>query len=122
MVAQKIEAFRHFASQLATQVTDQLCNEYEREVSQMWNELVLYRTELERVEELLGAQLEREKKLHGVIEEMVAHSSNLNDHAKNLATMQPGQSDQLHSFLDQFTGRHSDILQQTLNGVGQANQ
>lgn len=122
MVAQKIEAFRNFASQLASQVTDQLCHEYEREVSQMWNELVMYRTELERVEQLLGAQLEREKKLHGVIEEMVAHSSNLNDHTNHLATQQPGKNDQLHNFLDHFTGRHSDILQQTLNGVGQANQ
>jgi len=122
MVQQKIQAFRDFASQLASQVVEQLCVEYEREMSQMWNDLLMYRNELDRVAQLLGSQLEREKKLHGVIEQMVGHSAGVHEQAKYMASQQPQNSGQLHQWLEQFMGQHADILNQTVTGVGQANQ
>lgn len=121
MVQQKIEAFRNFASQLASQVVEQLCVEYEREMSQMWNDLLMYRNELDRVAQLLGSQLEREKKLHGVIEQMVGHSAGVHQQAQMMAQQSPG-SEQVHQWLDQFMGTHKDIMNQTVAGVGQANQ
>jgi len=121
MVQQKIEAFRNFASQLASQVVEQLCVEYEREMSQMWNDLLMYRNELDRVAQLLGSQLEREKKLHGTIEQMVGHSAGVHQQAAMMAQQQPG-SEQLHQWLEQFMGQHKDIMNQTVAGVGQANQ
>lgn len=121
MVQQKIQAFRDFAGQLAAQVVEQMCQEFEREVSQLWNDVLMYRGELDRVAQLLGAQLEREKKLHGVIETMVGHSQNVHQQAQFLANQRPG-SDQLHQWLEQFMGQHSDIMNQTVAGVGQANQ
>merc|ERR550537_1071531 len=90
MVQQKIQAFRDFAMQIANQVSEQLCNEYEREMSNLWNDVLMYRNELDRVAQLLGTQLEREKKLHGVIEQMVGHTNNVNQHAQSLASQQPG--------------------------------
>lgn len=119
MVQEKIEAFRHFAGQLASQVVEQLCIEFEREVATLWNDVVIFRTELERVEELLGAQLQREKKLHGVIEQMLHHSANLHDRAQNLAKQQP-RSEQMRDWVDEFMVQHSNILKQTVAGVGQA--
>merc|ERR1719271_2098410 len=50
----------------------------------------MYRTELERVASLLGHQLDRENKLHDVIDQMVGHSSHVNQQAQILAKQQPG--------------------------------
>lgn len=116
-----MEAFRNFASQLAQQVVDQLCGEFEREVVNLWNDVVMYRTELERVEQLLGSQLEREKKLHGVIENMLSSSGNTAEHIGLLAQQQPGSGD-MKKWLDQFMSQHTEILHQTVAGVGQTNQ
>jgi len=118
MVQQKIQAFRVFASQLASQVVEQLCGEYEREMSTMWNGLLQYSAELGRVAQLLGAQLEREKKLHGVIEQIIGHSSNAHHQATMLAQQGPG-SEELQHYLAQVLGKHTEIMNQT---VGQANQ
>lgn len=121
MVQQKINAFRDFASQLAAQVTEQLCTEFEREMGAMWNDVLMYRNELDRVAQLLGTQLEREKKLHGVIEQMVGHSANVHQHAQMLAQQKPG-SNELHGWLEQVLGQHADLLNQTVAGVGQTSQ
>jgi len=121
MVQQQIQAFRNFASQLATQVVEQMCTEYEREMSAIWNDACMYRAELERVEQLLGMQLEREKKLHGTIEEMLGHSNHMHEQCKNMASQSPG-SDQLKQWVDQFTSQNANHLSQTVAGVSQANQ
>lgn len=119
MVQQKIQAFRQFASQLAQQVTEQLCAEFEREVGQVFEEAVQYRDELARVLVLLEQELDRQKKLHSVIEGMNGHASQLHEHAKNLASKNPGQGDELMHWFDKFTGMHLNLLNDTANGVAQ---
>mmetsp|Transcript_44663 Transcript_44663/g.103174 ORF Transcript_44663/g.103174 Transcript_44663/m.103174 type:complete len:264 (+) Transcript_44663:55-846(+) len=69
----KIAAFRDFATQLCGQVVEQLCQEYEREVNVMYQDLVQYRGELGRVADLLSGQLQREKQLHDMMETLLGH-------------------------------------------------
>lgn len=121
MTQPRVQAFRDFAGQLAAQVTEQLCVEFEREISVIWNDVLMYRNELDRVAKLLGTQLEREKKLHGVIEEMIGHSTNVNNQAQFLAQQQPG-SGHLHQVLEQVLGQHAELMNQTVAGVDQTTQ
>ena len=51
------------------QVVEQMCVEFEREMASMWKDVLMYRDELDRVAQLLGVQLEREKKLHGLLQQ-----------------------------------------------------
>merc|ERR1719159_1046679 len=82
---------------------------------------MMYRGELERVARLLGSQLEREKKLHSVIEQMVGHSQNIHSQAQMLASQRPG-SNQIHQFLEQYLGQHGELLNQTLGQSAAATQ
>jgi len=116
---QKIEAFRGFAAQLAGQVVEQLCQEFEREVSVMWNELVQYRNELGRVAELLGSQLHRERQLHDMLGTMAEQHSNLATSAQLAAQKSPN-SKQLHEMVDAIFGQQNSAVRNTLDGVSQA--
>lgn len=116
---EKINAFRSFATQLAGQVVEQLCQEYEREVSIMWNDLVQYRNELGRVAELLGGQLHRERQLHEMLEAMAGHHANIANSAQVAAAQSPN-SASLHDMVDQLFGQHNAIVNSTLQGVSQA--
>ncbi|CAK9114491.1 unnamed protein product [Durusdinium trenchii] len=49
------------------QVVDQLCTEFEREVSQMTQDIVRYRGELARCADLLAYQLGKEKQYHNML-------------------------------------------------------
>eukprot|EP00928_Gymnodinium_smaydae_P016551 TRINITY_DN16231_c0_g1_i2.p2 TRINITY_DN16231_c0_g1~~TRINITY_DN16231_c0_g1_i2.p2 ORF type:complete len:306 (-),score=49.78 TRINITY_DN16231_c0_g1_i2:59-871(-) len=117
--AEKIQAFRTFASQLAAQVVEQLCTEYEREVSIMWNDLVSYRNELGRVAELLGTQLTRERQLHELVENMAGHHANIASSAQMAAQNQPN-ARALHEMVDQMFGQSASVLNTTIQGVSQA--
>jgi hypothetical protein len=117
--SQKIAAFRNFATQLAGQVVEQLCQEYEREVSVMWNDLVQYRNELGRVAELLGTQLQRERSLHEMLEGMAGHHANIANSAQMAAQQSPN-AKHLHAMVDQIMGEHSHHVNSTLQGVSQA--
>lgn len=119
MVQQKITAFRDFASQLAAQVVEQLCQEFEREVSTLYNDVTLYRNELTRCAELLGHQLGREKQLHQLLANLAEHHQNVAGQINVLAGQSPSNA-QLHDMVDAMTGHHSDILNSTLSGVNQA--
>lgn len=121
MVQQKVGAFREFSNRLAQQLIDLMCGEFEREVQELWNDVCMYREELNRVAQLLGSQLEREKKLHGVIEQMMGHSANVQSQAEYLAQQRAG-PDQIHQILDQYVGHHQNLMNQTIQGVGEANQ
>jgi len=121
MVQQRIMAFRDFAGRLAAQVVEQMCQEFEREVGELWNDVCMYRDELDRVAQLLGGQLQREKQLHNVIEEMVGHGNNMRSQAQYLAQQRTG-TDGLHQMLEQHAAHHQNLLSQTLKGVDEGNQ
>merc|ERR1740123_3038421 len=113
MVQQNITVFRDYAARLATQLVEQMTAEYAREVQALWNDVLMYRHELERVAALLGSQLEREKKLHGVIEQLMGHSTMAHQRLS---------SDQLHQLLDQHLSAQQEALNHTAGHLGHANQ
>eukprot|EP00929_Paragymnodinium_shiwhaense_P013497 TRINITY_DN121341_c0_g1_i1.p1 TRINITY_DN121341_c0_g1~~TRINITY_DN121341_c0_g1_i1.p1 ORF type:complete len:323 (+),score=60.15 TRINITY_DN121341_c0_g1_i1:67-969(+) len=117
----KIEAFRNFASSLQGQVVEQLCQEFEREVSIMWNDLLQYRHELQRVAELLGQQLTRERQLHEMLDAMAGHHAQFANSA-TMAAQQTPDAAALHDLVEQFFGQHSQVMNTTLQGVSQARQ
>lgn len=121
MVQQRMMAFRDFAGRLAAQVVEQMCQEFEREVGELWNDVCMYRDELDRVAQLLGGQLEREKQLHNVIEGMVGHGNDMRSKAQYLAQQRTG-TDNLHQMLEQHAAHHQNLLSQTLQGVTEGNQ
>eukprot|EP00928_Gymnodinium_smaydae_P070452 TRINITY_DN54282_c0_g1_i1.p1 TRINITY_DN54282_c0_g1~~TRINITY_DN54282_c0_g1_i1.p1 ORF type:complete len:277 (-),score=48.90 TRINITY_DN54282_c0_g1_i1:149-979(-) len=116
----KVQAFRQFAQQLAAQVADQLCMEFEREVSVLTTDVMTYRNELARVAELLANQLGRERQLHSLLESLAGHHLSIANNA-NLA-MQQQQPDrrQLHDMVEQMFGMHADVMNATSQGVNQA--
>jgi len=116
----KITVFREFAATLAGQVVEQLCGEYEREVTVMYNDLVQQRQELARVAELLGHQLGREKQLHEMLENMSQHHVNLGNHHQQVAsTMQPASKD-IHDALDRTMGQQVQISATVMQNMSQA--
>mmetsp|Transcript_136796 Transcript_136796/g.236926 ORF Transcript_136796/g.236926 Transcript_136796/m.236926 type:complete len:253 (-) Transcript_136796:146-904(-) len=118
MVQQKVIAFREFAAQLAAQVVEQMSTEFEREVSVLYNDVLMYRGELTRVAELLGHQLGRERQLHQMMEKMHEHSTNIASSTQYL-TAQSTSAQQLHDVLDQVLGQHKGQIAGTLSGVNQ---
>lgn len=119
--AVRVQAFRQFASNLAAQVVEQLCVEYEREVSAMTNDLMMYRNELARVAELLAHQLGRERQLHAMLDTMAGHHANLANASAQAATQQPNK-DELHNMVEAMFGQHANTIQATFHGMNQANE
>jgi len=117
MPVERIQAFRTFATQLNSQVVEQLCAEYEREVACMWNDIVMYRNELSRVAELLGTQLTRERQLHGLVESLTNHHASIAGSSYAAVQNQPN-ADALHQMVDQLYGH----VNATLQGVSQAHE
>lgn len=115
----KIDAFRQFASTLAVQVVEQMCGEFEREVSTMWNDVVAYRIELERVAELLGHQLHREKTLHEMMQNMGEIQSSMVAQAEGLTRNQPDVKS-IHDMVAQLHEQHVNVVNSTLSGMSQA--
>jgi len=119
----KVNAFRQFASQLAAQVTEQLCAEFEREVSIITEELVVYRTELARCGELLAHQLGREKQLHGMLENIAGNTGSLASSAAEVGQRHSASEQtkaQMHDMVEQMFGHSSTLLNSTVNGVNEA--
>lgn len=72
-VAPRVNAFRNFLAQ----VCDQLCAEFEREVMQMSEDIVMYRGELAKCADLLAYQLGKEKQYHNMLENIAGNTSTL---------------------------------------------
>eukprot|EP00931_Biecheleriopsis_adriatica_P058541 TRINITY_DN34887_c0_g1_i1.p1 TRINITY_DN34887_c0_g1~~TRINITY_DN34887_c0_g1_i1.p1 ORF type:complete len:371 (+),score=50.70 TRINITY_DN34887_c0_g1_i1:56-1114(+) len=118
----KVNAFRQFASGLMAQVTEQLCVEFEREVSVITEELVGYRTELARCGELLAHQLGREKQLHGMLESIAGTTGHLAASAGDFTQKHganEGVKQQMHELVEQMFGHSSTLLSSTVNGVNE---
>jgi hypothetical protein len=120
----KVNAFREFATQLAIQVTEQLCSEFEREVGLITEELVMYRTELARCGELLAHQLHREKELHGMLENIAGNHSMLVASAaevgKTEQQRQEIQRQHMRDMVEQMNQSSSAIQNQTIGGMNEA--
>lgn len=118
---QKVGVFRQFANQLASQIVEQMCQEYEREVSQLYNDVTMYRNELSRCAELLGHQLHREKQLHGLLGGMFDNHGNMAGVMHSAASMKGEEMNQkLHELVDNLTNQHGSVLSSTIDGVNQA--
>merc|ERR1719183_533098 len=70
LLQHRCQAFREFAVQATSHIAEQLSQKFEREVHAVYGDATAYRDELERVTSLLGAQVDREKKLHEVISQI----------------------------------------------------
>jgi len=118
----KVTAFRQFASNLLTQLMEQLCSEFEREVSQMTEDVVLYQAELARCGELLAHQLGRERQLHGMLENIAGNTGNLAASAGELGKSGSNESfrRQMHEMVEQLFGHSTHLLSNTVNGVNEA--
>ncbi|CAK8993298.1 unnamed protein product [Durusdinium trenchii] len=118
----KVTAFRQFAANLMAQLTEQLCLEFEREVSAMTEDLVLYQGELARCGELLAHQLGRERQLHGMLESMAGSTGSLAVSAGELGKNAPNEASrrQLHELVEQLFGHSTNLLSNTVNGVNEA--
>lgn len=117
--AMKVGAFREFASQLAVQVVEQLCGEFEREVNILYSDVWTYRVELERVAELLGHQLHRERQLHDMLATVGDVHSSVVAQMENLAQVQPD-SKSIHDMIESLQGHQVNIINNGLSGVSEA--
>ncbi|CAJ1401430.1 unnamed protein product [Effrenium voratum] len=72
-VVPRVNAFRGFMSQ----VCEQVCMEFEREVTQMSEDILMYRGELAKCADLLAYQLGKEKQYHNMLENIAGNTSTL---------------------------------------------
>eukprot|EP00929_Paragymnodinium_shiwhaense_P070888 TRINITY_DN3599_c0_g2_i1.p1 TRINITY_DN3599_c0_g2~~TRINITY_DN3599_c0_g2_i1.p1 ORF type:complete len:259 (+),score=57.58 TRINITY_DN3599_c0_g2_i1:61-837(+) len=119
----KVEAFRGFVSTLFAQVTEQMCNEFEREVAMLTDDVSLYRTELARCGELLAHQLGREKQLHGILEAIAGNSgtlvANAQDVGKNHEQLH-GTKEHMHDMVETLFGHSAMVVNSLGQGVSEA--
>jgi len=115
----KVGAFREFAATLAGQVVEQLAQEFEREVNVMYADLWMYRTELERVAELLGHQVGREKQLHEMLQQMGDVHSTMVAQMEGLKRQEPD-ARVLHEMLDQMQNQSLSVVNSQLSGMSSA--
>jgi len=103
-VAPKVNAFRNFM----LNVTEQVCQEFEREVRQMSEDIVKYRGELARCADLLAFQLGKEKQYHGMLENICNNTSVLVGKSSEVGQRHSGNEDakrQMQQMLeDMFNG------------------
>lgn len=114
-----VSNFRDMFGHFMNQICEVAVQEFEREVSALYNDVMMYRHELTRVADLLGQQLARERQLHGMLEKIAEHQTSIAQSAQYLAQQSPD-SAQVHTLVDQTLGQHVGILQQTLSGMSQA--
>lgn len=88
-VAPRVNAFRQFMANIAEQV----CQEFEREVRQMSEDIVKYRGELARCADLLAYQLGKEKQYHGMLENICNNTSTLVGKSSEVGQKHSGNED-----------------------------
>eukprot|EP00930_Biecheleria_cincta_P001596 TRINITY_DN102730_c0_g1_i1.p1 TRINITY_DN102730_c0_g1~~TRINITY_DN102730_c0_g1_i1.p1 ORF type:complete len:260 (+),score=52.82 TRINITY_DN102730_c0_g1_i1:88-867(+) len=88
-VPPSVRAFRQFMAQIAEQV----CQEFEREVRQMSEDIVKYRGELARCADLLAFQLGKEKQYHGMLENICSNTSVLVGRSSEVGQKHSGNED-----------------------------
>lgn len=106
----KVDTFRNFVDTVAAQVSELVCQEYERDVAALVDDIDTYKTELKRCAELLGHQLKRERQLHIILDKVSDHQSNIANSAQYVVQQSPS-SKQLHDMVDQVRGEIDSALQ-----------
>eukprot|EP00930_Biecheleria_cincta_P098316 TRINITY_DN89985_c0_g1_i1.p1 TRINITY_DN89985_c0_g1~~TRINITY_DN89985_c0_g1_i1.p1 ORF type:complete len:282 (+),score=50.93 TRINITY_DN89985_c0_g1_i1:87-932(+) len=104
----KVNAFRSFCVQIMTQVTEQLCVEFEREVRQLSEDVIRYRGELARCADLLAFQLGQEKQYHNMLSNIAGNTSVLAGRVSEVG--------QKHSSQEQVKQQMHDLLEQMFHG------
>jgi hypothetical protein len=113
---QKIQAFRDLAREVASQLVDKLCGEFEREVNQLYIDAEGHRKELARCSQFIGNHLDRERHLHEMLGNMIAHHATVVESVQSLA-QQPLDNHRLQEMLEYMCGQHTNILNSALEGV-----
>jgi len=103
-VAPKVSAFRQFMAN----VSEQVCQEFEREVSQLSEDIVKYRGELARCADLLAFQLGKEKQYHNMLENICQNTSVL--------VGRSGEVGQKHSGNEDAKRQMQQMLEDMFNG------
>jgi hypothetical protein len=117
----RVTAFRNFANQLFSSALEQLCTEFEREVSTLSNDVQMYRSELNRCAELLGHQLGRERQLHSMLEKVADHQTSIASSAQRLVQQQSSLPPQhLHELVDRVHQQYGEMMNEAIGGVHQA--
>eukprot|EP00441_Pelagodinium_beii_P009040 CAMPEP_0197704674 /NCGR_PEP_ID=MMETSP1338-20131121/126060_1 /TAXON_ID=43686 ORGANISM="Pelagodinium beii, Strain RCC1491" /NCGR_SAMPLE_ID=MMETSP1338 /ASSEMBLY_ACC=CAM_ASM_000754 /LENGTH=273 /DNA_ID=CAMNT_0043288577 /DNA_START=72 /DNA_END=893 /DNA_ORIENTATION=+ len=108
----KVNAFRSFC----LQVTEQICNEFEREVRQMSDDILKYRGELARCADLLAFQLGKEKQYHNMLENIAGNTSALVGKAGEVGQQHGAQADmkrQMQEMLEHMFNNGKGLLGET---------
>eukprot|EP00929_Paragymnodinium_shiwhaense_P070121 TRINITY_DN35494_c0_g1_i1.p1 TRINITY_DN35494_c0_g1~~TRINITY_DN35494_c0_g1_i1.p1 ORF type:complete len:315 (-),score=71.96 TRINITY_DN35494_c0_g1_i1:31-975(-) len=116
----KVQAFRQFANQLCIQVTEQLCEEFEREVNALTQDVLVYRNEMVRVAELLANQLGRERQLHEMLNSLAGHHANLATQAQQVSANKGPNKEAVHRIVEQMFGETENIINTHTQGWSQA--
>jgi len=95
-VAPKVNAFRAFMANLSEQV----CQEFEREVSQMSEDIVKYRGELARCADLLAFQLGKEKQYHNMLENICGNTAVLVGRSSEVGQKHSGNEDSKRAMME----------------------
>eukprot|EP00933_Yihiella_yeosuensis_P006829 TRINITY_DN111642_c0_g1_i1.p1 TRINITY_DN111642_c0_g1~~TRINITY_DN111642_c0_g1_i1.p1 ORF type:complete len:271 (-),score=54.85 TRINITY_DN111642_c0_g1_i1:107-919(-) len=118
--AVKVQQFRQYTNARFAQAAEELCQEFEREVNILTEDLVLCRTELARCADLLASQLGREKELHKMLATIAGNTGSLVASAADIG-QRHGASEsvkvQMHEMVEQLFGHSQSLVQTAIGGV-----
>ncbi|CAE7353632.1 tvaII [Symbiodinium natans] len=107
-VAPRVNAFRNFMAQ----VCEQVCIEFEREVTQMSEDILMYRGELARCADLLAFQLGKEKQYHNMLENIADNTTTLIGKSAELGQKHDAHEplrEQMNQIMDIIMNTHKDV-------------
>lgn len=121
----RVNAFRSFCMQMMSQITEQLCVEFEREVRQLTEDVIKYRGELARCADLLAFQLGQEKQYHNMLANIAGNTSVLAGRASEVGQKHGGQEQvkqQMHDLLEQMFHGGRGALAESFGGIEEHRQ
>eukprot|EP00434_Breviolum_minutum_P010293 symbB.v1.2.009084.t1/scaffold567.1/size186458/6 len=110
-VAPRVDAFRNFIGQVCEQISASLCAEFEREVIQMSEDVIMYRGELAKCADLLAFQLGKEKQYHNMLENIAGNTSSLIGKSQEMGQKHMATEplrDQMQAIMDQLFDTHKE--------------
>ncbi|CAE7382352.1 susA, partial [Symbiodinium sp. CCMP2456] len=106
-VAPRANAFRKFMA-----VCETVCLEFEREVREMSEDILMYRGELARCADLLAFQLGKEKQYHNMLENIAENTSVLIGKSSELGQKHDAHEplrEQMNQIMDVIMNTHKDV-------------
>mmetsp|Transcript_69050 Transcript_69050/g.161743 ORF Transcript_69050/g.161743 Transcript_69050/m.161743 type:complete len:256 (-) Transcript_69050:134-901(-) len=107
-VAPRANAFRKFMAD----VCETVCLEFEREVREMSEDILMYRGELARCADLLAFQLGKEKQYHNMLENIAENTSVLIGKSSELGQKHDAHEplrEQMNQIMDVIMNTHKDV-------------